>query len=108
MEQGRLNESALWLERSRESLAAARYLSDGGFHREALSRVYYSMFYAARALLVSRGIDLHRHSAVIAAVGREFVRTGVIHLSFHRAVIAAFQAPGPADYVVVGGAPDPR
>jgi uncharacterized protein (UPF0332 family) len=101
VEQGRQEESARWIDRSRESLAAARHLADGGFHREALSRISYSMFYSARALLVSRGIDVHRRSAVIAAVGRDFVRNGLVDASLHRALIVAFDARERADYLVI-------
>jgi uncharacterized protein (UPF0332 family) len=42
---------------SREELAAARQLLDGGFPRQATSRAYYAAFYAARAALEAAGIS---------------------------------------------------
>jgi len=40
-----------------ETLSAAEYLLKGGYYNDAVSRAYYGMFYASRALLASR--DLH-------------------------------------------------
>jgi len=36
---------------------------------DAASKIYYSMFYAAQALLKSEGIDVVKHSAVESAIG---------------------------------------
>jgi hypothetical protein len=38
---------------------------------------------------------------VIAAVGRDFVRNGLVDTSLHRAPMAAFEARERADYLVV-------
>jgi uncharacterized protein (UPF0332 family) len=35
------------LKRSREEIAAARLLAEGGFGSQAVSRAYYAVFYAA-------------------------------------------------------------
>jgi uncharacterized protein (UPF0332 family) len=51
-------------------------LADGGFARGAASRAYYAMFSAARALLLSQGLDFSSHSAVIAAFGQHFAKSG--------------------------------
>ncbi len=41
------------------------------------------MFYLAEALLLVEGLSFSKHSAVIAAFGRHFVRTGRLPDEFH-------------------------
>ena len=41
------------------------------------SRAYYAMFYAAQAALLHKDLQFKRHSAVISAFNKEFVKTGV-------------------------------
>ncbi len=36
------------------------------------------MLYAAQALLLGEGLSFSKHSAVIAAIGKRFVKTGVL------------------------------
>ena len=71
-----------------------------GYKPEAVSRGYYAMFYVARALLVVRGITVHKHSAVLAAFGRELVRTGVVPAHLHRALLDAFRDRQTVDYLI--------
>jgi uncharacterized protein (UPF0332 family) len=64
------------MSRARRSLIAARLLLEAGSPDFAASRAYYAMFYAAEALLLSRGLAFSKHEAVIAEFAREFVRSG--------------------------------
>ena len=48
----------------------------------ASSRAYYAMFYMAETLLLSTSLAYSKHSAVIAAVGREFAKAGVMPPEF--------------------------
>ena len=86
------------LEAARESLAAARWNLRGGFHRTAVNRAYYAMFYAAEALLLRMGLTFSRHSAVIAAFGRELVASGKLPPKLHEYLYKAFEARQAADY----------
>ena len=52
-------------------------LGDGEYDF-AVSRAYYAMFYAAQAALLTRGVRRSKHSGVLAAFNREFVRGGVL------------------------------
>ncbi len=47
------------------------------------------MFYAATALLLSKGLTFKRHSAVIAAFGREFAKDDKSWQVHHRSLISA-------------------
>ena len=64
----------------------------------AAGRAYYAMFYVAEALLLSKGLAYSKHSAVIAAFGREFAKSGVMPLEFHAHLRAASEARNISDY----------
>lgn len=63
------------LQKAKDSLEAARLLQSQSYLDFAASRAYYSMFYTAEALLLSRGKSFSSHSAVIAAFEKEFSKT---------------------------------
>lgn len=56
------------------------------------------MFYAVEALFLSRGESYSKHSAVISAFGRDFVKTGMIESRFHRSLLDAFDLRNAGDY----------
>jgi uncharacterized protein len=64
------------LEKAMRSQKAAAKLLKNGDVDFAASRAYYSLFYTAEALLLSRGLSFSSHSAVIANFGKEFAKTG--------------------------------
>ena len=77
------------LEYAGESHQAARTLIDGGFAGFSAAQSYYTMFYLAEAVLLSVGLTFSSHAAVIAAFGKEFVKTGLLDPKFHRHLIIA-------------------
>lgn len=72
-----------------ESHEAARVLIDRGFIGFSAAQSYYTMFYLAQALLLSKGLRFSSHSAVIAAYGKEFSKTNLLDAKFHRRLIVA-------------------
>ena len=70
------DEIAANLERAEQSIQAARQLTSGGYCDFAASRAYYAAFYAATAVLLSEGLELSKHTAVIASIHQRFVKTG--------------------------------
>ncbi|GAB4479814.1 MAG: HEPN domain-containing protein [Anaerolineales bacterium] len=66
----------LYLENADETLNAAQVNFEKGFYRSACNRAYYAMFYAASALLYSKGKSYGKHSAVLAAFRQLFIKTG--------------------------------
>ncbi len=72
------------LDKAKESLAAAELLLKGGFYGFAASRSYYGMFYMAELLLLEIGQTCSKHGAVIAAFGREFIKTNLLPVELHR------------------------
>ncbi|MFG6099119.1 HEPN domain-containing protein [Leptothoe sp. ISB3NOV94-8A] len=75
--------------KAQQSLEAAQLLLSKNFADYATSRAYYSMFYVAQAFLEGKGMAFSKHSAVIAAFGREFAKTQQVPVKFHRYLIEA-------------------
>lgn len=50
--ESRLEESQRWLAKARSSLTAAKKLLEDAFFAESISRSYYAMLYAAKALVL--------------------------------------------------------
>lgn len=87
-----------FLAKAEESVAAATVLLRESAHGFSASRAYYGMFYAVEALLLSKGLSYSRHSAVVAAFGREFVKRGLFEPKWHQALHQAFQVRQVVDY----------
>jgi len=66
------------LELSRSAWEEGEALLSLGHARGSLTRYYYSTFHAARAALLSRGIEPRTHQGVVAEFNRHFVQTGLI------------------------------
>ena len=72
-----------------ESHDAAKGLISMGHPRFSAAQSYYTMFYLAQAVLLTKGLTFSSHSAVIAAYGKEFAKTGLLDPKFHRHMIDA-------------------
>ena len=66
------------MQKAKESLEAAKSLCRDGFYGFSVGRSYYSMFYVAEALLLTKNLSFSKHSAVIGAFGKEFVKTEIM------------------------------
>jgi uncharacterized protein (UPF0332 family) len=89
------------IQKAQESIDAARLLLSGRFPAFAVSRAYYAMFYAIQALLEGEGLAFSKHSAVIAAFGKNLVKSGRVPAEFHRYVLDAWEARHEGDYAPV-------
>lgn len=87
------------LRKARKDLRAADDLIRLGYHDQAVSRLYYAMFYSAEAALLA-GPDktFSRHAGVIGAFGLYFTRPGVLPQELHEWLRAAYDARNMADY----------
>ena len=86
------------LARAREALAEADLLMAAQRWNGALNRLYYALFYAARALLALNRLDSSRHSGVIALFQEHFVKPGLVPAEIARALPQAFARRQRADY----------
>ncbi|MCL5292697.1 MAG: HEPN domain-containing protein [Actinobacteria bacterium] len=87
-----------YIEKAEHALKVAETLIESGYPSDAASKIYYSMFYAAQALLKSEGIDVVKHSAVESAFGYHFVKSGRIDPKYHRMLLDARKIREIADY----------
>ena len=81
-----------------EALAEADLLISAQRWNGALNRMYYALFYAARALLALKRIDSSRHSGVISLFQEHFVKPGTVPTDIARALPQAFARRQRADY----------
>ena len=77
------------LDLAEESHKVAKMLRDNGHVRFSAAQSYYTIFYLAQAMLLSKGLTYSSHSAVVAAYGKEFARTKILDPKFHRYIIDA-------------------
>lgn len=66
------------LGRARKTLASAKVLLDTHEYIGTVNRLYYACFYAATALLETRGLASSKHSGVLSLLNKHFVRSGLI------------------------------
>jgi uncharacterized protein (UPF0332 family) len=84
--------------KARQSLEAADVLHAHGHYEFAAGRAYYSMFYLAEAFLEGDGLAFSKHSAVHAAFGQRFAKTGKLPAKFHRYLIEGIEVRHVGDY----------
>ncbi len=68
--------------RARRALRTGHLALDDEDYITAVNRAYYAIFYAANALLATKGLERSKHSGVIAAFRQHFVKTGLIEVEY--------------------------
>lgn len=92
-----LNSPTIWLELAESKLDNANRILEIGLYDDAVSRAYYAMFYAAKAALLSKGVDLRRHSSAVTKFRELFVITGQVDAEYLRYLGRAQAAPERSD-----------
>ena len=90
-----------YMARSRQAVETGRLVLDHEDYITAVNRAYYAIFYAANALLASKGLERSKHSGVIAAFRQHFVKTGLIEAEFSRIYGAAMDERHAGDYDLI-------
>lgn len=93
-----MDEIAANLERAERSIQAAHYLAEKKHYDFAASRAYYAAFYAATAVLLQEGLELSKHSAVIALIHQRFVKIGKLDKEQGKALNWLFELRSVGDY----------
>jgi uncharacterized protein (UPF0332 family) len=81
-------------------LEAAQYLLMNKYYDDAVSRAYYSMYFAATALLLAKNIQVKTHRGLVARFGQEFVERGFMEKHFGRILRIAMELRSEADYSI--------
>jgi hypothetical protein len=64
------------LARADTALAAADHLARGGFSADAVSRLYYSLLFRVRALLLTKDLEPRSHEGALRLLSLHFVKSG--------------------------------
>lgn len=88
------------LDKSSKSIEAGRGLLAANHAGFGAARGYYAMFYAAEALLASKGLRFRKHAGVHSAFGEYFTKTGMLDAKYHRWLLEAFGTRIQGDYGV--------
>ena len=91
-------EIRMLIRKAEQAHEVAKELMKNGHPSDAASKIYYSMYYAAQALLKSEDINVIKHSAVESSFGYYFAKPGRIHPKFHKMLINARKVREIADY----------
>lgn len=94
------DEIHLELERGKRSLDAAKLLFEKGLYEDSVSRSYYAMFHAARALLLTKDIRPTSHAGVVSLFGLHFVKDGLIERDYARMISQGLDLREDGDYGV--------
>lgn len=87
------------MEQAREALDDAGFLfANNRGSRSVVNRVYYAMFYAVLALLVTEPFQSSKHSGVIGYFNRRFMKEGVFSQEIGKYLNLAFEARQEGDY----------
>ena len=78
------NESEILSEinRAMKSLKAAELLLTQQFMEDSISRSYYAVLHAAKALLLSKNVEVNSHDAVKKLFGLHFIKTGELEKEY--------------------------
>lgn len=60
------------------------------------------MFYAAEALLLTKGLKFSKHKAVISAFGQHFAKPRLLKPELHQYILEAFDDRWEGDYGPIG------
>ncbi|MEA1906152.1 MAG: HEPN domain-containing protein [Euryarchaeota archaeon] len=90
------------IEKAKESLDAAKSLFENGFYGFSAGRSCYAMFYTAEAVLLTKNLSFSKHSAVIGAFGKEFVKTEILPRRLREYMVSAFDIRQLGDYGAPG------
>ena len=86
------------LERSKQSLEAAKSSKEKDDWFTTNNRLYYAIFHAIRAVLALEKIDFKKHSAVIAYFNKNYIMTNIFDKAYGKVISNAFEIRQQSDY----------
>lgn len=76
------------IQKSQKTLKAAKDLFEHNYFDSASSRAYYAVFYILEALLLTKNLSFSKHSAVISAFSKYFIKEGIFPTDFAKKINA--------------------
>jgi uncharacterized protein len=87
-----------WMAKADEAFHAAECLLQEKSLTGCVNRLYYAVFYAVSAVLASEGHEYGKHSAVRAALHRDFVKTKRVSVACSETYDELFEDRQAGDY----------
>jgi len=98
-----LNETTILISNAHERLDSACILFDNGKYADAVSRAYYSLFFATKALLLKRNIHTRTHRGLISQFSMEYVKNEEFPRELFNLLTRAQEDREQADYGFISG-----
>ena len=84
--------------KAKETLQDGKILLEAKRFSSAVNRIYYALFYAVTALLLTKGLSSAKHGGVMALFNEHFVKTGKIPVESGRFYSRMFEFRQKSDY----------
>ena len=84
--------------KAKETIADARIYYENASSASTVNRIYYAMFYAVNALLITAGKFSAKHAGVRSLLNREFVKTGIVDVEAGKFYSEMFDTRQEGDY----------
>jgi uncharacterized protein (UPF0332 family) len=84
--------------RAQQALGSAQLLTRGGYYEDAIARIYYALFHAAKAALHVHDISADTHNAVRRMFGLHLIKPGEIEAQWSAPLGQTFDERQAADY----------
>jgi uncharacterized protein (UPF0332 family) len=98
-DENRRSNLQLELDEARRCREAADVNAQSGYYKAAVNRLYYACYHAARAILLTEGLEPKRHSALRHLLALHFVKTGRLPVSITRTLAHLEDERELADYI---------
>lgn len=86
------------LDKSKNTLMDAKKYFNDATDESTVNRIYYSMYYAVNALLITKGLASAKHSGVRGLFNREFVNKGLVEKDSGKFYAEMFDRRQKGDY----------
>lgn len=96
--QSRTDLIAYKIEKSRQTLREADLLAASGFYNAAVNRLYYAVYYAASALMVSNLLETATHKGIKTMLGLKFIHTGKLEREYGQIYQRLYDSRQAGDY----------
>jgi uncharacterized protein len=86
------------IETAYKTVDAAKLLSENGFWNSAVNRLYYALFYAVNALLVSHEIFSQSHAGMKSQFSLHFIKSGKLDKKYGQLLAQLYDWRQKGDY----------
>ena len=80
------------------ALEDAVFLAEAGKYNISANRLYYALYYAASAVLISKGIPTKTHSGLLTQISLHLVKTGILSVDDGKLFKVMFELRHEGDY----------